>query len=57
MEFGGKDIIILPDNAPEMAHLPTDSIGSTGNRYFVRESMWPALKVAIDSQSRAFVEP
>ena len=52
-----KSINALPPSSFTRRDGKADSIGASGSKFFVRESIWPALKVAIESQSPTFATP
>ncbi len=42
--FTGMEVIVLPDDDDRLKDIADDCMGTDGNKFYVRESLWPKIR-------------
>lgn len=50
-EFTGLTLVCLPDDDERFDGVPAQSVVASGNKLFVRDSEWPALREMLKDRS------
>lgn len=50
--FASLELYVRPDEDAIFDDVPEDSVARQGNRVYVRDSMWPALRAELEQMPR-----